>query len=96
MDTRKLRITSQVIQAINEELDYVGTLSEQGRSDKQHHGAAGQLLTLKVYTDKAIVAWVNNPGNAEALHQLRKCAAIAVRAMLTEGCLKRSDPDDEG
>ena len=89
MDTRVLTVTDEVINAINEELAYVASLSAQGRSDEVHYGTPGQLLTLKEYTDKAISAWVMNPGNNGALDQLRKCAAIAIRAMLTEGVVRR-------
>jgi len=82
-------MTPEVIDAINEELSYIATLNDQERSDDTHHGTEGQLLTLKVYCDKAIAAWVSNPGDDEALEQLRKCAAIAVRALITERCPRR-------
>lgn len=89
MDTRKLIVTGEVVEALDEELAYQATLADQGRSDKVHYGLPGQLLTLKEYTDKAIAAWVTNPGDSKALHVLRKCAAIAVRGMLTEGVKRR-------
>ncbi len=89
MDTRVMELTPEVISAINDELAYVATLSEQGRSDTVHYGTAGQLLTLSTYTQRAIDAWTENPGNDGALHNLRKVAAIAVRALLTEGCPRR-------
>ena len=60
MDTRVLELTPEVISAINEELAYIPTLSEKGRSDEVHYGTAGQLLTLAVYADRAIDAWVAN------------------------------------
>lgn len=91
MDQRVLTMTPDVIEAINEELAYVATLSDIGRSDTVHYGTAGQLLTLSTYTQRAIDAWTENPGNDGALHNLRKCAAIAIRALLTEGCLHRGD-----
>jgi hypothetical protein len=89
MDDRRIAISDRVIDAINDELHYISTLNAQGRSDETHHGTAGQLLTLKVYVDKAIAAWVLNPGDKAALDELRKCAAIAVRAMITEGTVFR-------
>ena len=89
MDRREIQLTDEVIDAINGELQYVATLNDQARSDEAHHGTEGQLLTLKVYVDKAIAAWVKNPGDGKALHELRKCAAIAVRALVTEGCPRR-------
>ena len=94
MDQRVMRLTDTVVDAINEELAYVATLSEQGRSDTVHYGTAGQLLTLSTYTQRAIDAWTENPGNDGALHNLRKVAAIAVRALLTEGCPRRGGSTD--
>ena len=89
MDDRKLELTPEVIDALNEELAYQTTLIDQNRTDGIHYGTAGQLLTLTLYADKAIQAWVNNPSDDYALQQLRKCAAIAIRALLTEGCPRR-------
>ena len=89
MDTRVLQLTHSVIEAINDELAYTATLSEQGRSDEVHYGTAGQLLTLQIYANRAVEAWVSNPGSTKALNELRKCAAIACRALLTEGCPAR-------
>ena len=89
MDTRVMKLTPLVIDCIDEELEYVATLAEQGRSDTFHYGTAGQLLTLESYARKAREAWVNNPSDTQALHELRKCAAIAIRALLTEGCPAR-------
>lgn len=89
MDTRVITITPEVEAAINEELAYVASLSARGRSDEAHYGTPGQVLTLQVYARKALDAWVTNPGNDQALHELRKCAAIAIRALVTEGCPRR-------
>ena len=89
MDTRVLRMTTEVIDAIDEELEYVATLVSLGRSDAIDHGVEGQLLTLSTYTRKAVDAWVNNRSSDQALHELRKCAAIAVRALIIAGCPRR-------
>ncbi len=89
MDTREIRATAEVVKAINEELAYTATLSAQGRSDEVYYGLPGQLLTLQRYARKALDAWVDNPGNDEALHELRKVAAIAVRGLVLEGCPRR-------
>jgi hypothetical protein len=89
MDTRVMKMTPEVIAAIDGELAYVATLQDQGRSDAVHYGTEGQLLTLSTYTRRAVDAWVNNPSDGEALEELRKCAAIAIRALLTEGCPTR-------
>lgn len=84
-----VELSPTVIDAINGELKYQATLPEQGRSDSLDHGVEGRLLTLDVYTRKAIEAWVENPGTDEALHGLRKVAAIAVRALEQYGCPRR-------
>ncbi len=89
MDQRVMKLTPEVIDAINEELAYTATLVDQGRSDATHYGTEGQLLTLNTYSRAAIDAWVTNPSDNQALDQLRKCAAIAIRALLTEGCPRR-------
>lgn len=94
MDTRALELTPEVITAINEELAYTATLAEQGRSDEVHYGTAGQILTLQVYAQQAMYAWVDNPGSNAAFAELRKCASIAIRALLTEGCPRREFPKD--
>lgn len=90
MDTRIISISQDTAEAINEELAYIGRLSSIGRSDEVHYGTAGQLLTLQTYARKALDAWVMNPGNDQCLHELRKCAAIAIRALETEGCPRRA------
>ena len=89
MDERVLTLTDEVIDALNEELEYVSTLKAQGRSDDVHYGTAGQILTLQDYSKRALLAWVQNPGEDQALHELRKCAAISIRALLTEYCPRR-------
>ena len=95
MDTRVMQLTTEVIDAINGELAYTATLQEQGRSDAIHYGTEGQLLTLESYARKAREAWVNNPSDGEALNELRKCAAIAIRALLTQ-CAPGTVPTREG
>lgn len=82
-------VTEEVISGINGELAYQASLQGSGRADAVDHGVSGQLVTLKVYTDEALVAWTKNPGDEKALHALRKVAAIAVRALVNYGCPKR-------
>lgn len=89
MDDRAMELTPEVISAINEELAYQGGRAAAGRSDGVHYGTPGQIVTLQTYARHASAAWVANPGDDAALHELRKCAAIAIRALLTEGCPRR-------
>lgn len=91
-NTRKLPalvLTSDVIDAINEELAYQATLQGSGRADAVDHGVAGQLVTLNVYANEANAAWVKNAGEEAALGALRKVAAIALRALIQYGCPRR-------
>ena len=84
-----IRLTQEVAEAINEELAYIESLTEVGRTDEEDHGVAGQLVTLDVYTRKALDSWANNAGDEESLGQLRKVASIAVRALVLYGCPRR-------
>jgi len=85
-----IQLTQDVIDGINEELEYTDSLPDMGRSDGIDHGTAGQILTLQSYARRAGAAWVQNPGNDAALHELRKVAAIACRALVRDGCPKRT------
>ena len=53
------------------------------------YGVEGQLVTLQVYTQEAMVAWTKSAGDDKALDALRKVAAIAVRALEQYGCPRR-------
>jgi hypothetical protein len=84
-----IKMSDAVIDAINEELAYQSTLKGSGRHDAREHGVEGQLVTLQVYTQEAMVAWTKNAGDEPALAALRKVAAIAVRALEQYGCPRR-------
>lgn len=85
-----LSMSTEVIDAINEELTYQTTLSGSGRADAVDHGVAGQLVTLGCYVHDANLAWTKNAGDEAALDVLRKVAAIAIRALETYGCPRRA------
>jgi hypothetical protein len=84
-----LEMTPLVIDAINGELKYQATLSDQNRADSTDYGVEGQLVTLTVYTRRAQEAWTDNAGSKQALDVLRKVAAIAIRALEQYGCPRR-------
>jgi len=91
-NTKKLApitVTDEVVEALNGELAYQATLQGSGRADAVNHGVSGQLVTLSVYTDEALVAWTKTAGEEAALNALRKVAAIAVRALVEYGCPRR-------
>jgi hypothetical protein len=85
----QIAMTSEVIRAINEELVYQSTLQGSGRADAREHGVEGQLVTLSTYVRKAEDAWTQEAGDEAALNELRKIAAIAVRALVQYGCPRR-------
>lgn len=89
MQKLKIQLTLEVIDAINSELAYAGTLQDQGRADADEYGVEGQLITLSTYTRRALDAWTNNASDEQAKHELRKVAAIAIRALILNGCPRR-------
>ena len=89
MDSENICLTQEVIYILNDELRYQNRMSGTPRADSQDDGVAGQVLVLQTYARKANDAWVNNAGNVQALHELRKCAAIAIRALVRFGCPRR-------
>lgn len=78
-----------VVECIDSELEYQNLIAEQW-ADSEDNGVAGQILTLEEYTQEARKSWVRNSGEQEALKNLRKCAAIAIRALINYGALNRS------
>ena len=93
MDTQQVQLTEEVIQAINEELEYQNKMAGTPRATYEDNGVAGQVLSLQTYARKANDAWTLNDGNYEALDELRKCAAIAIRALVRFGCPRRETRD---
>lgn len=89
MNNISLRLTPEVILALDEELAYISRLQEMGRADAVDYGVPGQIVTLATYVRKAQDVWVNNAGELQSLHELRKVAAIAIRALLQHGCPRR-------
>lgn len=90
MDTEQIELTAEVIKALNEELEYQNLMAGSARADDRDNGLAGQLVTLGTYADRARDAWSETKGDAQALEELRKVAAIACRALIRFGCPKRS------
>lgn len=91
MKNTLLKLTPEVIAAIDEELSYMASLQDLGRADAEDHGVPGQIVTLATYARKAQDAWVNNAGEQQSLHELRKVATIAIRALLLHGCPRREE-----
>jgi hypothetical protein len=83
------KMSDDVIEKINGELLYISKLPEMGKADQYDYGVEGQLVTLQVYTQKALSAWVENAGPEPSLDILRKVAAIAIKALETYGCPAR-------
>ena len=89
MTDETLELTPEVISAINGELAYQATLVSHDRADGQEYGVPGQLVVLERYTRKTLDAWADNGSNEPALDSLRKIAAIAIRALIKNGCPRR-------
>jgi len=74
----------RVYKTIDGERDYQDNLGLD-RVDGHTHTVGEELILMNVHLDLAKAAWVNNPGDIEALEQVRKIAAIAVRCMENHG-----------
>ena len=73
-----------VFRLISEERDYQDSLGSD-RTDGHQHSVGEELVLLEVYLRRAFDAWADNPGDQQALDQVRKIAAIAVRCMENHG-----------
>ncbi len=89
MNPTHTQLTKEVIDALNDELKYQDSMAGTQRADTMDSGVAGQVVALSRYARKAEDAWTDNAGDEAALDALRKCAAIAVRALIKYGCPKR-------
>ncbi len=75
-------------QAIDSEREYQNRLSA-NRTDGRKHTPGEFLTMLRVYVNKADVAWTENAGDEATLEIMRKIAGIAVNCMETWGAPKR-------
>lgn len=73
---------------IDTERDYQDSLGPD-RTDKSQKSVGDYLVLLHHYSEQGIAAWAQNPGNREALREIRKVAAIAVRCMEEHGAEPR-------
>lgn len=78
----------EVYEAIDGERDYQDRLGPD-RTDGHRHTVGDYLVLLDHYVTKAGDAWVSSAGDASALDQIRKIAAIAVHCMEDHGTVKR-------
>lgn len=79
----------QVYAAIDTERAYQDALPPTRTDTQGEHSVGEHLVLLKEYVDRALKAWVDNPGDDPALHVVRKVAGIAVRCMEQHGAPKR-------
>lgn len=80
----------EVYTAIDSERAYQNALGADRREPREINHSVGDYLTmLKVYVDKALVAWTDNPGTDAAMNTIRKVTAIGVRAMEEHGAPPR-------
>lgn len=80
-----------VYRAINEERDYQDNMKvgPDGRTDGRIKSVGDYLTLIRVYSAKADNDYSGCPGDVEALHQVRKIAAIAVQCMEVHGAERR-------
>lgn len=83
-----LKDSPKVIEVIDSELTYQNQTPPE-RADNKDYGVAGQIVALLDYTDEARKNWTRSNNEIEALHSLRKCAAIAIRALILYGAFPR-------
>lgn len=79
---------TDVYKAVDSERDFQdGFIASQGLV---HNKTVGEFLTLiRTYSAKADLAWVGNAGDAAALEEIRKLAALCVSCMETHGVKPR-------
>lgn len=85
---RKKAERKDVYSAIDGERYYQDSLSSM-RTNEPTHSVGDELTMLVTYLRKAQDDYTNHPGVEAAMHQIRKVAAIAVRAMENHGAPKR-------
>ena len=89
MDANKIQLTEEVIQAINEELEYQNNMHNTDRANTSDNGLAGQVVTLQHYAQDAITSWTLSNNDTPCLNNMRKIAATAIRALIRFGCPRR-------
>lgn len=81
---------AEVYAAIDSEREYQNALGPDRRAASENRFSVGDwLVMMKVYVDKALVAWTDNPGTDAAMNAIRKVSAIGVAAMEEHGAPKR-------
>lgn len=89
------RPRSLVYSAIDSERDYQDLLKGDRTSNptdgtRSIDHTVGDFVTMMMqYQSNLVAAWTNNPGDAQALHIMRKLAAIAVNCMEQHGAPRR-------
>ncbi len=77
---------AQVFDAIVGEMRYQ---ADRATNDEWDHEnvppVAAEILLIEEYVAKARTQYTVNPGDEQALHELRKVAAMCVRAMVNHG-----------
>jgi hypothetical protein len=83
----------EVYRAVDTERNYQDSLGpsrcEFESGAMRHHSVGDHLVMLHEYVKRAFEAWVNNPGDQQALEVVRKVAGIAVRCMEYHGAPTR-------
>lgn len=79
--------------ALDSERDYQESLHKD--TNQEQLSIPGELALLKVYLDKAFIAYADtfgDPGEKPTMDVIRKIGAIALRCMENHGSVKRKKP----
>lgn len=95
MNPAPVKITPEVILAIQGELQYQAAIAGTDRADNKDHGLPGQLVALSAYLHEANRDWAKSAGDLATMETMRKIAAIAVKCLVLYGCPKRDHPSAE-
>ena len=90
MDTEKIQMSQEVIDALNEELRYQNLMAGSPRANEEDNGLAGQIVTMATYLRKVEDSWTMNNGCSASLDNLRKVVATGIRALERFGCPRRN------
>lgn len=88
MPIEKKSTQKQVFDALSTERRYQDLLPKT-RTDGEPRTVGDYLLMLEEYVHRARVAWVDHPGDVEALDVVRKVGGIAVHCMEDHGAIER-------
>lgn len=86
--TNRTAAREEVYDKLDEERDYQDALPP-SRTDGTPHTVGNFLVMMETYMRRAFDAWTMNPGDQQALDNIRKIGGICVQAMEKHGAPRR-------